>query len=110
MRPKKEQLEAIRANGDWARVLRDLSAAYLLVNIAVGRYLEASDRLNEHGLILGHTKQLANRLQKSFDDYIQDFGKMVETCGEQMHFAQDYDELTVPVLKVLGYKEQDLQH
>lgn len=113
MRPKKEQLEAIRANGDWARVVRDLSAAYLLVNMAMGRYLEATDRLREHGLNLGRTKQLDNRLEKAFDEYIQDFAKMVDSCGQQMHFAHDFDELTplvTPlVLKVLGYKEEDLR-
>lgn len=103
MRPKKSQIDKIKANGDLDRVVTRLSAAYFLVNVAVSLYLDSQDILKENGLVLGETKLKANRLQKSFDAYIDDFGAMVNISKQNMNFAKDYDELTPKILKVLGF-------
>lgn len=102
MRPKKQQIEAAKACGDLDKVSCNLSAAYLLVNVAVDLYMESQDILRGHGLVLGESKQKANRLQATFDDYIACFGSMVSKSNNDMNFAKDYDELRPALLRVLG--------
>ena len=105
MRPPKALIEAAKQSGDLDRVNSRLSAAYLLVNVAVDLYLESQDILRRHGLMLGESKQKSNRLQASFDDYIQDFGLLVRKSKNELIFARDYDELRPEILRVLGFKE-----
>lgn len=102
MKARKEQIEAIKQNGDLARVIGKLSAAYFLVNVAS---MDCDDILKSHGLRIGEVKQKSNGLQRAFDVYIGEFGKMVVSAGQNMKFAEDYDDLAPKILEILGLKE-----
>lgn len=105
MKARKEQIEAIKQNGDLARVIGKLSAAYFLVNVASALYMDCDDILKSYGLRIGEVKKKSNGLQRAFDVYIGEFGKMVVSAGQNMKFAEDYDELAPKILSILGLKE-----
>lgn len=105
MKARKEQIEAIKQNGDLARVIGKLSAAYFLVNVASALYMDCDDILKSYGLRIGEVKQKSNGLQRAFDLYIDEFGKMVVSAGQNMKFAEDYDDLAPKILSILGLKE-----
>ena len=110
LRPNKQQIDAITKNGDLAKVVQNLSAAYFLVNVAVGLYMDSQELLRTNGLVLGESKREASRLQTSFDNYINSFGKMVRDSGNDLTFAKDYDDLRPAVLRVLGFKEENIMN
>lgn len=107
MTPKKQAIEAAKTDGTIDKAGLDISAAYLLVNVAVDLYMEAHLNLRSHGLLIGDSLRLANRLQAAFDNYIMDFGLFVRRSGNEMTFAKDFDELRPALLHAIGYIDKE---
>lgn len=105
MKPKQSQIKALEDSGDLKRVTRQITAAHLLANIAVGLYLDAQDVLHGYHLIMGENKQKATRLQKSFDDFIGEFAKLVRVSRQDLQFAEDYDYFRPKILKSLNMED-----
>jgi len=95
MKPKKELLEAARRDGSWERIDKVLSLAYLLHSEAFLLYDEVDDLLRSHGLLMGRTKQLSNRLHKAYDEYFKDFSELAGSGGDKAHnYFGDLDSLS----------------
>lgn len=91
MRPKKTLIEAAEKDGSMARLNQLLSASQILLCEANNLVEEASDLMNERGLILGAIKQLHTRFVQSADAYFKEFSSMVIEEQSKMDMFNDMD-------------------
>ena len=105
MKPKQAQIKALEDSGDLKRVTRQITAAHLLANMAVGLYLDAQDILHGYHLIMGEKKQKATRLQASFEAFIGEYTKLVRVSRQDLQFAEDYDHFRPIILKALNMED-----
>lgn len=94
MKPKKELLEAARRDGSWDRIDKVLSLAYLLQSKAYMLYDEADDLLRSHGLLIGRTKMLSNRVRKDYEDYFNDFKELMPDARRSGEYFSDLDDFS----------------
>lgn len=94
MRPKKQLIEAAKKDGTFDRINQLLSLAYLIRNKAYALTEEADDLLRSHGLLIGRTKQLSSRLEKAFDEYVNDFKDLIRSSNSKEEFFGDYDSFS----------------
>lgn len=87
MRPKKETLERAGKAGAIDRMNGLLSAAYLLMSEAYCLYDEANDLMKAYGLNLGGLKKNMNATYRDFDQYFQDFRRLVPESQKGNYFG-----------------------
>lgn len=87
------QLQRAIADGTFDKISRDLSAAYLLMSIAVKYMDNATDALELYGLLTHTLKREFNATDFHFDRFHSAFFKMCETKEQQSAFIEDYDKL-----------------
>lgn len=85
MKARKETIRRAVENGSLVKVNRLLSAAHLLHCEANNLIEEASDTLQENGLLVGSLKKYHNDVLYRYDRYFKDFAEMI--VGEECKTA-----------------------
>ena len=92
MIPKKNLIEAAQADGSMDRLNQLLSASHILLCESNNLIEEASDLMNQHGLLLGMLKKRHNDLVKASDNYFSEFASMITTDKSKMDMFSDMDD------------------
>lgn len=92
MKPKKDLIQAAKADGSMNRLNSLLSAAHILNCEANMLSEEASDLMKSKGLLLGNLKRLHNNFVRSADMYFREFASLVETDKSKMDMFRDLDD------------------
>lgn len=91
MRPKKQLIEAIVANGTMDRLNKLFSAAHILKCEANNLYEEAADLLQQNGMLLGDLKRSHNDFVRAADRYFKEFSTLIDTEEQKMNMFSDID-------------------
>lgn len=91
---KKKYLERARKDGAIERIDRLLSLAYLLQSKAYMLYDDVDDLMRSYGLLIGETKMLHNKLCKAFDDYFNDFKKLINNPTANRNYFEDVESFS----------------
>lgn len=92
MKPKKQLIDIAIADGSTARMDQLLSASHILLCEANNLVEEASDLMQERGLMIGLLKKRHNDLVKCADLYFKEFAVLVETEENKMAMFGDMDD------------------
>lgn len=92
MKAKKDLIDAAVKDGSIDRMNMLLSAAHLLNCEANSLVEEASDIMQERGLLLGQLKKMHNDFMRCADRYFSEFANMVTTEKSKMDLFGDLDE------------------
>jgi hypothetical protein len=92
-KPIPPQLQRAIAYGTFEKISRDLSAAYLLMSIAVKYMDNATDALELYGLLTHTLKREFKATDFHFDRFHSAFFKMVKADRKESDFNEDYDKL-----------------
>ena len=93
MLPLKNLIETAKKEGAIDRMNQLLSAAHILNCEANAFVEEASDLMQDYGLMLESLKQLHNNFVKAADRYFSEFASMVETEQAKMYMFTDMEEV-----------------
>lgn len=91
MRPKKEQIARVKADGADVKLNQLLSAAYMTISEGYLLYSDAEELLSKYGLKIGESKHLLNRVEKSFQDFFNNFKQLVTTDEQRNNYFSDLD-------------------
>lgn len=91
MRPKKQLIEAIVANGTMDRLNTLFSAAHILKCETNNLYEEAADLLQQNGMLLGDLKRSHNDFVRAADRYFKEFSTLIDTEEQKMNMFSDID-------------------
>lgn len=91
MRPKKQLIEAVVANGTMDRLNMLFSAAHILKCETNNLYEEAADLLKQNGMMLGDLKRSHNDFVRAADRYFKEFSTLIETEEQKMNMFSDID-------------------
>lgn len=91
MRPKKQLIEAVIANGTMDRLNMLLSAAHILKCETNNLYEEAADLLKQNGMLLGDLKRSHNDFVRAADRYFKEFSTLIDTEEQKMNMFSDID-------------------
>lgn len=91
MRPKKEQLARVKADGVDVKINKLLSAAYMTISEGYLLYSDAEELLSKYGLKLGESKRLLNRVEKSFQEFFDNFKQLVTDETQRNNYFADLD-------------------
>lgn len=110
MEAKKKFWEKAKQDGAADRVNRLLSASYILLSEAYLLIDEANATLQEYGLLLGESKRDANRIYNAFDDYFNNFKRLITAQGQKENYFHDLDRFNEEFRKWANLNdEQDKQ-
>jgi hypothetical protein len=92
-KPIPPQLQRAISDGTFDKISRALSAAYLLMSIAVKYMDNATDALELYGLLTHTLKREFKATDFHFDRFHSAFFKMVKADRKENDFNGDYDKL-----------------
>lgn len=92
MKPKKTLIEKSIADGSMDRLNQLLSASHILLCEANNLIEEASDLMNERGMMLGMLKKRHNDLVKCADAYFKEFSSMITEDKTKLDMFGDLDD------------------
>ena len=92
MKPKKDLIDQANADGSMDRLNQLLSASHILLCESNNLVEEASDLMQEKGLMLGILKKRHNDLVKCADAYFREFAGMITEDKTKMAMFSDMDD------------------
>ena len=92
MKPKKNLIGIAQADGSMDRLNQLLSAAHILLCESNNLVEEASDLMQERGLMLGMLKKRHNDLVKYSDACFKEFSSMITEDNSKMEMFSDMDD------------------
>jgi hypothetical protein len=95
MRPKKELIEKLRADGVHKKVDQRVSAAFLLMNLSRTYIDEAEELLKDYNLCVGETKKNLSMANKYYERFASELRTIVNHSNENIKkdFWSDYEHL-----------------